>query len=728
MRYIKKLISFAWEYKKKIVKYLGIALTASLFFVVGLFIYFGRDLPSPNNVAELYIPESAKILDRTETTVLYDIYEEQKRTVVAFEDMPQHIRDATVVAEDDNFYHHLGLDFKAIARAAWQNLKGGNITQGGSTITQQFVKNSLLSPERTISRKIKEAILSVELELKYSKNEILTFYLNQVPYGSNAYGVEAAANTFLGKHAKDLTTAESAVLAALPNAPSFYSPYGNNQDALFARQHMILNKMLTFGYITEEEYQRALAEKIVFQTDFKGIQAPHFVLYIREFLENKYGAAFVQQAGLRVITTLDKTIQDIAESAVVERGVFNEANFNARNASVVVIDPKIGQILAMVGSRDYFDLENDGNVNVSTRPRQPGSSFKPFAYAAAFQKGYTPDTVVFDVQTEFNPNCAWEGTQEKDQYGLDCYHPKNYDERFVGPITFKEALAQSRNVPAVKVLYLAGLKDTLELAGNMGISTLDDPSRFGLSLVLGGGEVTLLEETAAYGIFATRGIKNTSVGILRIEDRDGNIIEEFEKDGKRVLTEDVAGQINYILSENSFRAPIFGEQNSLHIDGLALAAKTGTTQEFRDAWVVGYTPSLVVGVWVGNNDNTAMINAPGVSAAAPIFRRIIQETYIEKQKELSVLKESIFYFKLPKIQEEQIFNPPDIKNTGRSVLDGDKSVTHTILHFINQNDPRGDIPSVPEQNVQYSNWERMVQVWLGKNGLLKVDLENNPIN
>lgn len=727
MRYIARLLYFLYTNRKKGLKLAGISLFMGLFFVVGIFIYYSRDLPSPGDIGDLYVPESTKIFDRTESVVLYDIYQEQKRTVIAYEKIPETMAWATIVGEDDNFYHHIGIDVRAIARAFLENIKGGRIRQGGSTITQQFVKNALLTPERTLSRKIKELILALELEWKYSKDEILSLYLNQVPYGSNAYGVEAAAQTYFGKHTPELTLAETALLASLPKAPTYYSPYGNNRADLFIRQEYILDRMLSFGYINSQQHNEALNEDIVFKPNITNIEAPHFVIYVREYLEEKYGSSFIQQAGLRVITTLDETMQNIAEEIIEEAAEFNEKNFNASNAALVALDPTTGQILVMVGSRDYFEIENDGNVNVTLRPRQPGSSFKPFAYAAALQKGYTPNTILYDVPTEFNSYCSWEGEEEKDVFGLDCYHPQNYDELFVGPISFKEALAQSRNVPSVKVLYLAGIEDTIELARKMGISSLRESSHYGLALVLGGGEVTLLDETSAYGVFATRGELYPPSIILRIEDRDGNILEKYQPKPQKVLEENIADQITSILSSNELRAPVFGEQNYLTIKGLPLAAKTGTTQEYRDAWTVGYTPSLAVGVWVGNNDNTAMREAPGASAAAPIWNRFIRSVYEQKTEQKNNITAE-FYFDLPNIEAEKKFTKPEIIPSGKGVLDG-VVLNRSILHFVSRDDPLGEKPDNPIQNPQYRNWENAVLTWLqGHGGSIPQDDEGNMLS
>ena len=736
MGYIKRFFTFLWRKKIKILEWAGMAVFLGMVFAAFLFIYYSKDLPSPEALNDLFVPESTKIYDRTETSLLYDIYGEQKRTIIAGGEMPDSIRDATVVIEDDQFYHHMGLDFRGILRALVVNLRGGEVRQGGSTITQQFIKNSFLTPERTLARKIKEAILSFELELRYSKDEILTFYLNQVPYGSNAYGIEAAAQTFLNKSAKDLTLAESATIAALPQAPTYYT---NNPAALQARKNHILNKMLEFGYINEKEHQEALDEPVEIEKQLTEINAPHFVIEVKQYLENKYGPTFVQQAGLKVVTTLDPSIQEAAEEAILERASFNVSNFRAHNAALVAIDPYTGQILAMVGSKNYFgdtEPENcvsgqtclfDPQVNVSTTPQQPGSSFKPVAYAKAFEKGYTPNTIVYDVPTEFNTNCPATAKQEKDEYGLDCYHPQNYDLQFYGPTPLKEALAQSRNIPSVKVLYLAGVQDTIKLAQDMGIDSLQDTSRYGLSLVLGGGDVTLVEEVGAYGVFAARGEKTPTTMLLRVEDKEGNVLEEYRKNTKRVLDKNIADQINHVLSTNEYRVRTFGEQNNLIISGLPVAAKTGTTQDYRDAWTVGYSPSIVAGVWVGNNNNKPMVQAPGSQAAAPIWNNFMRKVYSKKSTEESNLREKEFYFSLPLTNEERPFVQPVIKDTGKDILDGKIKTSHSILHYISLNNPRGPEPTNPQNNPQYENWENAVKNWALLNDL-PVEIEDRDIN
>lgn len=691
--------------------------------VIGVLAYFTKDLPDPAKISERKIVQSTKIYDRTGETLLYDIHGEEKRTVIAFDEMPQNVKDATVVTEDDNFYKHEGFDIKGIMRAFWVDIKNRQIRQGGSTITQQLIKHAILTPERTFTRKIKELILAFELEKKYSKNEILNFYLNQVPYGSNAYGIEAAAMTFFNKKANELTLAESTILAALPKAPTYYSPYGNNQKELKDRQLYILGRMYNQGYITENEFQEAKNKELNFSQEYRGIKAPHFVMYIQSYLADKYGEDAIEQNGLKVITTLDWSMQQKAEKIIKERGEMNEKKYNAKNAALTAINPNTGEILSMVGSRDYFNLKNDGNVNVTIRPRQPGSSFKPFAYAKALEKGFTPDTLIFDLKTEFNSNCPPDAEQEKDKFGLKCYHPQNYDLRFRGPVKIKEALAQSLNIPSVKVLYLAGIEDTIDLAQKMGITTLIDRKRYGLSLVLGGGEVTLLEETSAYGIFAAEGNKHRPTAILKIENGKGEILEEFQKDKlpiNQILDPEIARQITAVLADNALRAPIFGENNYLDLGDIPAAAKTGTTQEYRDAWTIGYTPAVVVGVWVGNNDNSEMRKADGSAVAAPIWNNFMKE----------ILKD----------QETRTFNAPRAVTVAKPVLNGgfggkiykiDKisgklatewtppnlieekiyAEAHNILYYADPGDPRGNQPENPENNPQFINWEFPVTKW-----------------
>jgi len=716
-----------------------------------IFIYYAKDLPNPQKISERQIVESTKILDRTGNVLLYDIHGEEKRTVVPIDQISKHLKDATVAVEDANFYHHIGLDFKGIARAAWGVLTGNRAAGGGSTITQQFIKKSFFTDKRSYLRKIKEWILALELERRYSKDEILDFYLNEIPYGSNAYGIEAAAQTFFGKSAKDLDLAESATLAALPNAPSRLSPYGSHPEELKSRQEYILERMAELGYISKEENANAKQEKLTFAPQSLGIKAPHFVMYVKEYLEDKYGADYVEKGGLKVYTTLDWDLQNMAEQVVFEGAKSNQKKYAASNAALTAIDPKTGQILVMVGSYDYFatsslplgctpgkDCRFEPNVNVTIRDRQPGSSFKPFAYVTAFEKGFTADTVLFDLKTEFNPNCPASADQDKDLYGLDCYHPLDYDEQFRGPVTVRQALAQSLNVPSVQMLYLAGVDDTIKTAKEMGITSLNE-SYYGLSLVLGGGEVKLLDEVAAYGVFAAEGIEYEKTPILKIEDNKGNIIEEPTSQPKKVLDPQYARMISDILSDNVARSPIFGSNSPLYFPERPVAAKTGTTQQYRDAWTIGYTPSLVVGIWVGNNNNTPMTRAgAGISAAGPIWHSFFKKAYDMKT---SNCDPAAFCLN----PEPEQFTKPEATTTSKAMLNGsfisqdfikiDKisgqlatdqtppdlievrpfNQVHSILYYVNKDNPQGDAPGDPNQDPQFKNWEAPVINWLTQN-------------
>lgn len=607
---------------RRILRGIGLFLLASIFLFVLLAAWYAKDLPTPGKLAKRRPVESTKIYDR-EGGLLYQTGEE-RRTVLEDKDIPQNIRQATVAVEDKDFYRHPGINFKSILRAFLIDITRGRVVQGGSTITQQYVKNALLSPKRTVSRKIKELILSLELEQLYSKEEILTLYLNQIPYGSNIYGVEEASKVYFNKSAKDLTLSEAATLAAIPRAPTYYSPYGAHLDELFRRKDYVLEQMAAVGYITKEEKDIAkneapTKEKLSFAPRRESIKAPHFVIYVRELLIDKYGEELVSSGGLKVTTTLDPKLQGYAEEAI-EQGSKKLDRYKATNAAMVSLDPKTGQILAMVGSRDYFDVEHDGNVNVTIMSRQPGSSFKPYVYATAFKGKYNPAFVLYDLRTDFGGG----------------YSPQNYDGNTHGPLTIRQTLANSLNIPAVRMLDLVGVQNAINTARDFGITTLTDPKRYGLALVLGGGEVKLLEHTAGFGVFANRGVKVENTPILKVEERNGKVLEEYkEKMGKKpVIDPQITYEISSILSDNGARSMIFGPSSPLNFGDRPVAAKTGTTQEFRDAWTVGYTPSLAAGVWVGNNNNTPMAKgADGVVVAAPIFRNFMLKALADKEIE-----------------------------------------------------------------------------------------------
>ena len=696
--------------------------------VIGLFVLV-RGLPNPERITERSVAQSTKIYDRTGTVLLYEIHGEEKRTVVLFSDMPETIKQATLAAEDIHFYQHSGIDFKSILRALLVNILHGDISQGGSTITQQLVKNSLLTNERTFTRKIKEAILSLLLEKRYSKDEILELYLNQIPYGSNAYGIAAAAETYFDKPLNELTLGEATLLASLPKAPTHYSPYGAHKDELLARRTWILDRMATAGFITKEQADAAKKQELALMLPKKSIRAPHFVMYVREYLNEKYGEQFVEQGGLRVITTLDWKLQQAAENVVAEGADRNEKLVNAKNAALVSIDPKTGDILALVGSRDYFNIKNDGNVDVALRPRQPGSAFKPFVYATAFKKGYTPETVLFDVPTEFNASCNADGTPGPAiQDAKQCYHPKDYDDTFRGPVDLRHAIAQSLNVPSVKLLYLAGIDDVIATAKNMGITTLTDPKRYGLSLVLGGAEVNLLEMTSAFGAFAQDGILHPKTAILRIENAKGTIIEEKKDSSVPALDTEVARTINDVLSDNDARVPVFSPRSSLYFGDRQVAVKTGTTQDYHDAWTIGYTPQIVTGVWVGNNDNTPM-NQKGLSVmvAGPLWHAFMETTIStmppenftppEKNVAAKPILRGLYrvggVLKIDKISRKlaTAFTPLEmIEEIGTGEIT-------SILGVIAKDDPLGPAPSNPYNDPQFKNWQAAINTWLSTNSL-----------
>lgn len=717
---LNKIIDFMFS--KKALKIMGIIFGAGFLAIAGIFIFFMKDLPDPDKVNKRVINESTKIYDRTGQHLLYEIHGEENRTLISIDQIPDVVKFATIALEDQDFYNHHGFDFRGIVRAAVQDVLNRKIVGGGSTITQQFVKNSILTSEKRISRKIKELVLALEIEQKFTKEEILQMYLNEIPYGSNAYGIEAAAQTFFGKHASELTLAQSVLLASLPNAPTFYSPFGSNTDRLVVRWKSALNKMAKLGYITEEQAKSASEEDILSQIQLvkDDIKAPHFVMYVKEQLVEEFGEEEMEKMGMSVYTTLDWNYQQIAETAVREKADELGEKYGFSNAALVALNPQNGQILAMVGSKDYFNKDIDGNVNVATRFRQPGSSFKPYVYAQAFEMGYTRKTTLFDVETNFS-------TSDDPK---DDYIPQNYSGNFQGPVQLEDSLATSLNIPAVKLLYLVDPKKAVIFAKSLGLDGLDEPNKYGLSLVLGGGEIKLLDHVGAFGVFANKGVKQEKTAILKIENSKKEIIREFEKkEGEQVVKKETALEITDILSDNNLRAPVFGSSNALVIPDRQVAAKTGTTNEWRDGWLIGATPSLAAGVWVGNNDNTPMAKgADGSYVAGPIWNKFMTEA-------------------LANIKKEDFEKPEEFEKTGKDVLDGEveakeeievceydkdeyclandacpdslkeeKDFYHarSILYYVDKNDPLGDKPKNPENDPQYKNWEKGVEKWLEK--------------
>jgi len=683
-------------------KIIGLFLLAVLglaFWALLIITKMAKELPSPEQFINRQISQSTKIYDRTAEILLYEIHGEEKRTIVSFEEIPDYAKKATIAIEDQNFYRHPAFDWRAIIRAFITDIIRGRFVQGGSTITQQLAKNAFLTSERTFTRKIKELILAYWIEQRYSKDEILNLYLNQIPYGANAYGIEAAAQTYFSKPAKDLMLAEAAALAALPKAPSYYSPWGPHKEELEQRKNYTIEQMFNLGFIDEEEKQRAQNSKLKFASQSIGsIRAPHFVMLVRDYLVAKYDEEVVEKGGLKVITTLDWPLQELAEIVIKEGAERNTQLYQGKNAALVAQDPKTGQVLALVGSKDYFDVENEGNFNVAYQGlRQPGSALKPFVYITAFQKGYSPETVVFDLPTEFSSYsniCPLTNINFSDDNPL-CFHPQNFDGIFRGPVNFRTALAQSINVPSVKVLYLAGLKDTIKTTQDFGLTTLTDPSRYGLSLVLGGGEVKLIEMVSAYSVFSQEGIKHKQSFILEIRDSQGRILEKYLDQATRIVESQYTQIINNILSDIEARSGLF--QNSLNLTVFPdreVALKTGTTNDYKDAWAIGYTPSLVVGVWAGNNDNAPMQKQAGsILAAVPIWHA--------------------FMSKALENQPVEFFNKPEVMSQTKPVLWGEyisNGEVHDILYYVDKNNPLGPQPLNPESDSQFWNWELPVRV------------------
>ena len=713
-KHLLQLLEKAKQYKKrffegntkmKIILRKGLYGIATLFllFVLYILVIIIPTLPDINNIQNLVAAQSSVILDRN-GEALYSIHGDENRKSVPLNQISQNSAKATLAIEDDRFYEHMGIDVAAIFKAVCSELHICSTPRGGSTITQQFVKNAFLSPERTYTRKLKEIFLALEIEAKYTKDEILGMYLNRIPYGSNIFGVEVASQTFFGKPAVDLTIAESAILAAIPKAPTYYSPYGGNkyvtinlseeeilgmgitsEDELVnknpdfiskgllgktyvfggvkeevsgeeeeaaqsevqiyvkGRVDFVLNRMVELGYITQAEADTALKEAnaIEFKPFRENITAPHFVMYVKETLEAKYGKDQVEKGGLKVTTTIDLKLQQAADKAVADHVEHNAEALGTTNASLVAMNPNTGEIMAMVGSRDFWNDEIDGKVNIAMRPRLPGSSFKPIVYAAAFLQGYAPSSVVYDVRTKFG---GW-------------YAPENYDGKVRGPITMRGALASSLNIPAVKTAFLAGIPNVLDLARKMGLQLNQPDDWYGLSLALGAGEVRLLDHVAAYSVFANGGYKTEPVAILKVEDKNGNILEQYEPPKKHdlILDPQVAYLINDVLSDNAARPDAYW-QGQLSIPGQIAAAKTGTSNKKKnnvnypfDVWTMGYVRDLVAGVWAGNaNGDHLALKADGLGTASPIWKDFMIEATKEMPKANFEKPEGIKYVKISK--------------------------------------------------------------------------------
>lgn len=605
-----------------------------LFFTAATLIIF-KDLPSPTKLKSSSFAVSTLIYDRS-GNLLYEIFADENRTPIQLDSLPKFVYQSSIAIEDQNFYRHFGFSIQGIMRAL-KNTVFQNKLQGGSTITQQLVKTALLTPERTIQRKIREAVLTLAVEVLYSKNQILEMYLNHIPFGGTAYGIEAAAQRFFGKEAKDLKLEEAALLAGLPQAPTAYSPFSNPEKAK-ARQFEVLRRMQEDGYISQEEADSAFQKELVFAAPTTDIRAPHFVFYVKALLEERYGLQKVERGGLRVTTTLDINLQESAQASLSAQIDFLE-KYKATNGAALVTKPNTGEILAMIGSRDFFNNEVDGKVNVTTRLRQPGSSIKPINYVIGLQlKNFTPASVLLDIPTCFQV------------FGQPKYCPQNYDNSFHGVTNFRSALANSYNIPAVKVLAKNSLESFIASASAMGINSFQDSSRYGLSLTLGGGEVTMLDMATSFGTIANQGVRKDLEPFLKIEDYQKNILYEYdpnqttdlmsyffqedqfdsntigvEKGGlKRILNREPAFLMSDILSDNSARSTVFGPSSKLVIKNHTVSAKTGTTNDHKDGWTMGYTPEYLVATWVGNNDSSSMSSyVSGVSGAAYIWNDIM---------------------------------------------------------------------------------------------------------
>lgn len=590
-----------------------------------------RDLPSPAKLGRYDVPLATKVYDRN-GELLFDIFVGQNRSPVPLSDIPKVVRNATIAIEDKNFYNHSGINpIGGIFRAFIASLKNSKL-QGGSTITQQLIKSALLTPERTLTRKIKEFLLAPTVELLYSKDKILEMYLNSVPYGGTAWGIETAAEKYFGKSIKEVTLAEATLLAGLPQAPTLYSPFGAHPEYAKARQEEVLRRMHEDGYITKSQSEKTKNETLAYKLE-TGIKAPHFIMYVKEKLVEKYGENLVERGGLKVTTTLDLDLQNYTQATVAAE-VEKLKKLRVGNGAALITKPSTGEILAMVGSIDYFATPS-GSFNVTTAERQPGSSIKPINYAIGIEnKIVTPGTTFLDVPTCFD-NVA----------GQPKYCPRNYDGKFRGPVQLRFALGNSLNIPAVKMLHLNSVQTMIASASAFGLNTLKDSSKYGLSLTLGGGEVTMIDMAEAFSVFANGGIRRDLISILKVTDKNGKVLEEYKdpnlnKDipsqlllnGPRVVSPETAFLISHILLDNNARMEAFGPSSFLVVPGRAVSVKTGTTNDVRDNWTIGYTPQMLVATWVGNNDNSPMNNAlvSGVTGAAPIWNKIMRHVLTDK--------------------------------------------------------------------------------------------------
>lgn len=647
-------------------------------------------IPVFGQLQSRHIGESTKIYDRSGKILLYDTDGAMRRRTVPLREVSPYIVNATMAIEDAEFYQHAGVRPSTILRALRSNISSMSLDQGGSTITQQVIKNTLLNNDKKLTRKIREWVLALRIEKQYSKDEILETYFNETPYGGVVYGVEEASYTYFGKSAKDVTLSEAAYLAAIPKAPTYFSPWGPNLALLTARHDLVLMQMLEQDMISEPEYQSARAEVVLFaERRAEHIKAPHFVFYVLDELIKKYGEKRIYEEGLQVVTTLDLELQKESEEIIRAGALVNEGKFNASNAGLVAVDPRNGQVLAMVGSRNYFDYTVDGQVNVALALRQPGSAFKPFVYATAFKKGYTPDTMLYDLKTQFSTACAPSNFSSE----YPCYSPENYDEKYRGLMSMRDALAQSVNVVGVKALYLSGINESLSTARSFGITTLKDAKNYGLTLVLGGGEVTLLQMTAAYGAFANDGVWNPTTPFLSVRTAKGDILASYKSTPEKVLDPEVARTINDVLSDNEARTPAFGPKSPLYFENADVASKTGTTNDYRDMWVIGYTPTIVVGTWAGNNDNTPMVKKTSSFVLAPIWHAAMEK---------AITRFPSMSFQKPR--ESDVLSPITVAMAADAQATSTISM-HEILFWIDKDNPLAGPPLNPYADPQLALWE-----------------------
>ena len=720
---------------KKFFKYFFLLLLIGFFVGSGALMLWASQLeiPSIKSLENLKMSQATKIYDKKGETILYNIYDDEKRTIIPLSKISKYIQWATISIEDQDFYKHNGAQPWRLLGSIYHHFIDGARLRGASTLTQQVIKQTVLTPKRDIQRKMKEIILAYKLEKmkkkqfngdkKKAKDSILEMYLNESPYGGVLYGVEEASNFYFGKHASDVTLAEAAYLASMPQAPTTYSPYGKHRKALDARKNAVLRKMLQLGYITNKEYQEAKNEKVnfVFREKKSSIKAPHFVMYVKKELSKLFDEEKIKSGGLKVYTTLDYELQEKVQDIVKKNVELAEKEkLNVHNGAVVIINPQNGEILTMVGSKDYWAKDIDGKFNVATAKRQPGSTFKPFAYMTAFQKGYTPKTVLWDVKTEFSDYCQ-PNYVDKNGKSDKCYHPNDFDHKFKGPILMEQALPESRNVPAVKTLYLAGLSDTFKNIKAMGIKSLNLKAKhYGLSLVLGSGEVEPLNLASAYGVWANQGIRVEPTSIWKVEDSNGNVLYEHRIEKERILSKEVSLILSRILSNNKLKYPTFGLHSPLYFTKGEVASKTGTTSDNRDFWVAGFNPGdVAVVAWMGNNDNSKAKGHSGYYT-----KKIWRESMEEAIKKVG-------YKNFERVEEDY----SDLKPVLRGIWNGSQTVKidlqtgdlatpdtpeefikeiiipeyHSILHWVNPKNPRGPIPQ--KKDKAYERWEYGVKNW-----------------